>query len=806
MHTNRLITPRPLIVLFQLMLLLFLPKGSQAQNAPKPVAEWLESCRAYTDFTPVAPFKKTLERSDLQQVVENASVLNLDPNSVAALLEVSAPALRFAIPSADGEIELELVQVEILTPDFFVSTDVQDQVAVQKAIHYRGILRGDPNSIACLTVSESGLMGMMANESGAYELGEMEDGSGNYIYYKTQQLKALSPNVCHSDEESLIGDTGGETGADDRGVGCKMVQVYFECDYKLYTDKGSNTTQVSNYVTGLFNQVATLYANDNVGIAISQIFVWTSPDPYSGYNSTSAVLNAFRQTRGTSFNGNLAHLLSTRSLGGGIAYVDVVCFKQYAYGVSAITNSFQNVPTYSWSVEVVTHELGHNLGSWHTHSCNWPTGALDNCVNPEGSCAPGPPPSNGGTIMSYCHLTGNGINFNHGFGPAPGARIRDKVLNGSCLPQSGSTPLGLSSANITNNSAIISWMPVAGATTYTVQYKLSTAGSWITAGNTTAATYTLVNLTANSAYQWKVKTDCSNYSNTASFTTTNSGGGGGGNNCNAPTGLSTVNITSSSAVLFWNTVSGATNYTVQYKLSTSSLWVVAGSTASVSLTLNNLSAAKNYHWRVMANCSTWSSTANFTTANGGGGGGGVCNKPENLTNNTIGSSHAAISWSPVSGATNYTLQIKLASGNNWFTLGSVSVTNVVVSGLQANTLYHWRVKANCSDYSNTKELKTSVNFNGDHTANFSQPFLTEGTGLVALELFPNPATEVLNLRFTGDITAESQLVIQETTGRILSTQTFQNSLDISAYAPGIYFLSLMENGRKIQTARFVKIK
>ena len=806
MYTHRL-SPhsRSLIVLFQLLLLLVLPMGSQAQNAPKPVAEWLESCRAYTAFTPLAPFQKILERSDLQQVVENASVLNLDPNSVAALLEVAAPALRFAIPSADGVIELELVQVEIQTPDFYVSTDVQDQVDVPKAIHYRGIMRGDPNSVACLTVSESGLMGMMANESGTFELGKMEDGSGHYIYYKTQQLKALSPNVCHSDEESLLGDTGGETGAEDRGVGCKIVQVYSACDYKLYTDKGSNTTQVSNYVTGLFNQVATLYANDNVGIAISQIHVWTSSDPYAGYNSTGAVLNAFRQTRGTSFNGNLAHLLSTRSLGGGIAYVDVVCFKQYAFGVSAITNAYQNVPTYSWSVEVVTHELGHNLGSWHTHSCNWPTGALDNCANPEGSCAPGPPPTNGGTIMSYCHLSGSGINFNHGFGPAPAARIQNKVLNGSCLPQSGIAPSGLSSSNITNISAKVSWTPVAGATTYTVQYKLNTSGAWITAGNTTAANYTLLNLTANSVYEWKVKTDCSNYSNTASFTTTNIGGGG--SNCNAPTNLNAVNITSNSAVLLWSAVSGATNYTVEYKLSTSSLWISAGNTNTASFTLNNLSASKNYHWRVTANCSAWSSTANFTTAiGGGGGGGGSCNIPENLTNSNIGSTSAAVSWGAVTGATNYTLQIKLANGNNWFTMGTVSFTNVVINGLQANTAYHWRVKANCSDYSNPKELTTISNFNGDDAANFSQPFLTEDAGLIALELFPNPASEVLNLRFSGEITTESQLVMQEITGRILSTHAFQNTLDISAYAPGVYFLSLLENGRKIKTERFVKIK
>ncbi|MBP6811284.1 MAG: fibronectin type III domain-containing protein, partial [Saprospiraceae bacterium] len=725
MHTNRLITlPRPIVVLFYLFLILFLPKNLEAQDAPKPVATWLESYRSFADFRPVALFQKVLQdRNDLQSTVENASLLNLDQGAVAELLQVAPQALRFAIPTAEGTIELELAQVEILDPSFMVSTNQQDNVPYQKAVHYRGIVLGDVQSIASLSVSSSGVMGMVANESGTYELGQMEDGSGNYVFYKTQNLKALSPNTCFSDEESLMGDDGSQQGSDDRGVGCKTVQVYFECDYKLYTDKGSNTTNVSNYVTGLFNQISTLYANENVGIVISQIYVWTSSDPYVGYSNTSAVLNAFRQTRGTSFNGNLAHLLSTRNLGGGIAYVDVICVKQYAYGVSAITSTYQNVPTYSWSVEVVTHELGHNLGSWHTHSCNWPTGALDNCVNPEGSCAPGPPPVNGGTIMSYCHLTGHGINFTKGFGPTPGARIRDKVLSSSCVQQSGTAPTGLASSNITGTSATLSWVPVAGATSYTVQYKLSTSSSWTTAGTQSTTSYNLSGLTPDKTYNWQVKTDCSNYSAIANFST-GSGGGGGGGACNAPAGLSAVSITSTSATLIWNAVASASSYTVQYKTSSSSNWITAGTSPSNTYNLSNLAPSTNYNWQVKANCSVYSSISSFSTSNSGGGG-GSCEPPATLNNNSIGSTYASISWSAVAGATNYTMQIKLASGSNWFTLGTVNVTSVVISGLQPSTSYHWRVKASCSVYSNVKLLTTAAGLGDDEVGNLSQPTLTE---------------------------------------------------------------------------------
>ena len=803
MHSFRLtLTIRSFFGLFWLSVSLLLPKDLGAQNSTTPVANWVESCRNFSDFRPVALFNKTLLSSKIQNVVDHACVLTLDQSAVTELLQVAPQALHFTIPTEDGTVELELVQVEILAPEFSISTDAQKSVSVPTSIHYRGIVMGDVNSIACISVSTSGIMGMVADNSGNFELGQLEDGSGKYIYYKTQHLKALSPNNCFADEESLSGDDGSQPVSSDRGVGCKTVQVYFECDYKLYTDKGSSIANVNSYVGGLFNQIATLYANENIGVSISQIFVWTTPDPYLSFSTISSVLNSFRQTRGTAFNGNLAHLLSTRSLGGGIAYVDVVCVKSFAFGVSAITTTYQNVPTYSWSVEVVTHELGHNLGSWHTHSCNWPLGPIDNCAAPEGSCNPGPAPVNGGTIMSYCHMTNNGINFNKGFGPFPGDRIRDRVLNAACIPQSGLVPTGLAASAITGNSASLTWTPVPGATSYTVQYKLSTSGVWINAGTTIAPIFNLTNLTANSIYNWQVKTDCSNFSSTANFTTTS----GGAPPCDAPTGLNALTISSNSATLVWNAVSGATTYQVQYKASTSSVWISAGSTASLLVNLSNLTASTAYDWQVKANCSVWSATSKFTTlASGGGGGGGLCNPPGNLNNNIIGSSTATISWSGVFGATNYTLQIKLASSNNWFTIGVITNTVTTLNGLLPNTSYHWRVKANCSDYSAIKSLITTANLGGGGNGNLSQPGIAENNDAVVLRIYPNPATEVLNILCTGDISQGYHIRVTDAIGRVTFEDQLQTTIDVSSFTPGIYFVTLMNETHRISTQRFVKI-
>lgn len=808
MHRFYLITNRSFASLL-LVLSLFLPAALFSQNQ-SAVAQWLDACRSSAVFTPVEVFTPNNQRNDLSPVVSDATTLDPDEFQIDQLLHRQPDAIAFQIPQEDGSsLTLELAKVEILAPEFeagMIQNGEKTPVPVHRAVHYRGILRGDPASVACLSITGSGLSAMVATKDGTFQLARMEDGSSGYVFYKTANLHAASPNACYSVDESLQGDFGGEISADDRGTGCKTVTVYFECDYKFYTDEGSSVNNVTNYVTSLFNQVATLYANENVSVAISQIYVWTTPDPYTAQGDIGNLLNTFRQTRGTGFTGNLAHFLTTRSLGGGIAYVDVICFKQYAFGVSCINTSFSNVPTYSWSVEVITHELGHNLGSWHTQSCNWPNGALDNCVNPEGSCPPGPTPVNGGTIMSYCHLTGYGINFSNGFGPVPGAKIREKILAAACLGASGTAPSGLTTTNITGVSATLNWSPVAGATNYSVQYKTASSSAWINAGNTAATTLNISNLNNNTSYQWQVKTDCSGFSSTASFITTSGSGGGGA--CAAPTSLLSGNISSQSATLSWAAVAGASQYTVQYKTSGSATWLTAGNTLVSAYNLTGLNSGTNYNWRVKANCSDYSVVATFVTTSSGGGS-GSCQAPSMLYNNAIHSTSASISWSPVAGASSYTLQLKRANSVNYVTLGTVPTTSVTISGLRPATAYNWRVKANCSYYSNSMLLVTKGNLQAPNANSaLPGPYILVAE-IPEMSISPNPASNSVELRLEGADFASAEVEIFGASGALIQENELNgevNNIEVSGLAPGVYWLIPRVDGVRLSAEKLVIIR
>ncbi len=80
--------------------------------------------------------------------------------------------------------------------------------------------------------------------------------------------------------------------------------------------------------------------------------------------------------------------------------------------------------------------------------------------------------------------------------------------NGEC-----NAPTGLSVSNLTTNSATLRWTAIAGAQSYTVEYKASTATSWrIAASASTTTSCNLSGLTSGVTYNWRVRTNCSSTS------------------------------------------------------------------------------------------------------------------------------------------------------------------------------------------------------------------------------------------------------------------------------------------------------
>ena len=435
--------------------------------------------------------------------------------------------LGITVPTGIGQsLELELFAVNIYASGFKVLNSAGIEVPYTKGLHFQGRIKGDNTSIVGLSINNGEIAGFISDKTGNRTLEKLKNQSIYSLYYDDKLLNQ-KPIVCHVNDNSKIV---GNDNSSNATVGCKIVSIYIEADNQLYISNGSNSTTTANYVSSIFNQVATIYKNENIAIQISTILIWDVADPYD-LTSTATVLGQMQTRLGTTFNGNLAHLFSGKNLGGGIAYVDVLCSKAYAFGVSVIpfggyyNGGFSNSP-----VGEIAHELGHNFGSGHTHGCIWNGNntAIDNCgpaygVPYEGSCSGAPTPAaGGGTVMSYCHLLSTiGINLSNGFGTQPGDLIRARVSSCNQISVSNAIPTSTITTNITTNSATVSWITPLTSTSFTVRYRVVGSSTWSSL-NTTGTSINITGLTSGVQYEWQVTGDCSNsvYTSSINFTTT----------------------------------------------------------------------------------------------------------------------------------------------------------------------------------------------------------------------------------------------------------------------------------------------
>ena len=425
------------------------PQPPQARNEAKPVTQLVDDAkRAGRDFQPVEPFNAQTRSAAAdvarRRAVKAGTILQLRRNALEELVNRNAESLTLRLPQFGGPpIELELVKVNPFAPGFKVVTSDSNGAAVayEHGVHYWGVIKGIEGSLAAISVFKDEVIGIFSSPNdGDFVVGKLagNNPARDHILYAEKDLNATMPVSCDMPDDN--GAFSPEQLNDSLSAQVtRCIKVYIEADFDLFQNKG-NVNNTVNYVTAFFNQSAALYSNESVPISISEIFVWTSTSPYTG-SSSGVQLNQFQNFR-TNFNGDIAHLVDLQNQGGVAAGFNGLCNpnRSQSQCYSGIAATYADVPTYSWTVDVFTHEMGHLFGSRHTHACVWNGNntAIDGCSGAtEGGCPlPGIPPG-GGTIMSYCHLQSVGKNFSLGFGPQPGNVIRNNFNNASCLGDCG---------------------------------------------------------------------------------------------------------------------------------------------------------------------------------------------------------------------------------------------------------------------------------------------------------------------------------------------------------------------------------
>lgn len=406
-------------------------------------------------FDRVTPFTFDQEKSNSSYTSNSYGqvYLNLDPSVLKSFKKKSQKQLSIPV-STDRAFELLLYPVEVYAAGSTIYDEKGQTIDVERSTFYRGIISDDDSSIASVTVNPKGIRIVISDSQGNYNIGLTNDKS-SYVLYNDVNLGAF-PFECQNEELGIYNVNNPKkekkyTVHKDGSDNC--VKVYIETDFTTYNNFSGDLQQVVNFVEGTFNEVSTLYSNIQVSMQLSDIKVWTNQDPYGAESSVATALNYISNNVG-SFNGDLFHLVS--AIGNccswsGVGYVSsgdtpglfngsTVCGPN-PYAVSQTTLYYNSLPNYSWSVNVLAHEMGHNMGAPHTHECAWGANhdtPIDGCVKPSGCADPGLPNQGEGTIMSYCHINNNvGINLANGFHTEVGAHIKAEYDDRTCLTTCG---------------------------------------------------------------------------------------------------------------------------------------------------------------------------------------------------------------------------------------------------------------------------------------------------------------------------------------------------------------------------------
>ena len=396
-----------------------------------------------TQFRPVAPLaaNNTLHPAT-DKLVKDATYATLNLAQSADIAQNKYPYLELAVPYNGSTITLQLYRAEVMAQGFHVDTDKQKNNAYSAGAYYRGIIKGNYNSVAAISFFNTGMTGIISGgKLQNLVIGKLKSSREDYIIYSDANLEINSAFKCAATDKGTVPGFSPKKKQERNVQTTRCVTLYFEIDYMLYEGNNYSVTETTDWITALFNNVQTLYNNDGIDTAIKSVFVWTEPDPYDGVGS-SDYLYQFYANR-PSFDGDAGMLVGDDEGGlGGVAISIAGLCSTENVSYSDVDLYFEDLPVFSWDVEVVTHELGHLFGSPHTHGCYWNGNdtAIDGCGTSagytEGDCEQGPlpDPETGGTIMSYCHLVdGVGINFANGFGPQPAQRIREHISFSLCL-------------------------------------------------------------------------------------------------------------------------------------------------------------------------------------------------------------------------------------------------------------------------------------------------------------------------------------------------------------------------------------
>jgi hypothetical protein len=270
-------------------------------------------------------------------------------------------ALPESFLSIDPTGQSTVIYERISSPSFIVSFS-NGKKSKESVVQYKST-----KDFSVITKTNDGWLGYYNNDQGNWNLTEtgvvvdsikeVKGGDADEIQVANPFNKSLpqtdqAPPDFYNNSQSIN----------------KICKVYIEVCNDLYIRWGANTV---SQISMIFGTVRELYARDGIQVQLGEIFIWTTIDPYANIQGSPSLLYAFAENR-LNNPWRFKHLLNNKNYGG-IAYVNTnnVTPVPFAYSGMGGWQTSSSSTVYSWPLYVFAHEMGHNLGSRHTHWGCW---------------------------------------------------------------------------------------------------------------------------------------------------------------------------------------------------------------------------------------------------------------------------------------------------------------------------------------------------------------------------------------------------------------------------------------------------
>ena len=384
-------------------------------------------------------------------------MLDFDAAAAAALVDLHAVRLSdVPLPGGNADLLLERVLVAGTDAPLVVDGQAVTGVALDDGLTlWGGTIAGQPQSHVFLGFSRFGSRGWFQTGSDTVHLlagaGASGWGAASSRLVSESRLEALGVErgpICATPTlprvpgaQPVVAPSGEYSGSGSNGI-LYECRIAVETDTQFY-DLFGDVDAARTYAVTLWGAVADVYRSD-VGaiITLPYLAIYSGADPWVSQDIGGNSIDTLFEFQDAWDGGaapvaaDLFHLVSGASLGGGVAYLSVLCHPDYAFAVSGNLAGDTPFPVVqgplNWDFVVTAHETGHNFGTPHTHDYCPP---LDECA-PDGyfGACQTQQVCGEGTIMGYCHLCDGGLaNVIPSFHPVAVQTMRDFMEDQSCL-------------------------------------------------------------------------------------------------------------------------------------------------------------------------------------------------------------------------------------------------------------------------------------------------------------------------------------------------------------------------------------